>query len=85
MTPIRKPARPYQIAEICYNPEWPDMPWYVVRSGTVPEQGGMTLGTESVSFKTVDDACTYLSSMISNDLEVIKEQIAKKEKDGTST
>lgn len=75
---MRKP-KPYQIAEICYNAECPDMPWYVVRTGTVSEQGGFNLGTETLSFETVKDACTYLKSMIEKDIEIIKEIINSKE------
>jgi len=83
---MKKEARPYQIAEICYNPEWPDTPWYVMRSGTVAEQGGLALGTETISFKTVEDACEYLSEAISIDMDVIKDAIkAKESKDLTLT
>jgi len=75
---MRKPAKPYQIAEICYNAEWPDTPWYIIRSGTVAEQGGLNLGTQTACFETIESACKYLAETISKDIDVIKDIIAKK-------
>lgn len=69
----------YRVAEICYNPSSSETPWYIMRAGTVVEQGGLGLGTESISFKTVQDACNYLSKAIADDVDVIVEQINKKE------
>lgn len=76
---MKTEPKPYQIAEICYNPTWPDTPWYVLRSGTVVEQGGLALGTETSHFKTVQEACSYLSLAIAKDLKTIKEVIKEKE------
>jgi hypothetical protein len=76
---MRPEPRPYQIAEVCYNPTWPETPWYVTRTGTVAEQGGFNLGTETSHFKTVQEACSYLSIAIAKDLKTIKEVIKEKE------
>lgn len=71
--------RLYQIAEICYNPEWPKTPWYITRTGTVAGQGGITLGTETFSFETIQAACSFLSTVIHKDMDVIKDAIKDKE------
>jgi hypothetical protein len=76
---LRPEPTPYQVAEICYNPAWPDSPWYVIRSGTVPEQGGLAVGTETLHFKTVEAACNYLNVAIFNDIKTIKNLIKDKE------
>jgi len=70
-----KEPTPYQVAEICYNPAWPKMPWYVIRTGTVAEQGGPQFGTESISFQTIEDACEYLAETVKRDLPVFKDRI----------
>lgn len=67
--------RPYLVAEVCYNPEWPETPWYIIRSGTVAEQGGLCFGSETASFGTLEDALEYLREMISRDEDTIKAQI----------
>lgn len=74
--------KPYKISEICYNPNCPDTPWYVTRSGTIAEQGGFTIGTEAISFESIESACAYLSEMIRKDMEIILSQIESKEKNG---
>jgi hypothetical protein len=74
--------KPYLIAEICYDATNPDRPWYTVRNGTIAGQGGSVLGTERSSFSTIEESCDHLALLIYNDLEVIKEQVAKREQNG---
>ena len=69
---------PYKVAEICYHPDL-EYPWYIVRVGTVAEQGGFNFGKESLSFKELRHATSYLNSMISDDIELLKAEISKKE------
>jgi hypothetical protein len=75
---IRAKPKPYKIAEICYNPEWLDMPWYVIRAGVVAEQGGLNFGEESVSFKTLNAACNYLNETINRDMSEYKRIIEER-------
>jgi hypothetical protein len=79
---VKPQAKPYRIAEICYNPAWPENPWYITRSGTIAGQGGLTLGTERVSFVTIEEACQYLAKIIVTDMEVITGQVEKREQNG---
>lgn len=72
---MRNPAKPYLIATINYNPSWPDMPWYIQRTGTVAEQGGLNFGTESVSFQTIEAASIYLKETIERDMQEYENRI----------
>lgn len=75
----RPKATPYHIAEIAYNPAWPDRSWYVVRAGMTPQQGGLAPGIEAYSFETLSGALSYLRATIDRDMDFYKETIAKKE------
>lgn len=68
----------YKIAEIAFDPTNP-FPWLVLRSGTIAGQGGLHLGTESIHFESIEDACRYLARTIANDRITIEAHIAKKE------
>jgi hypothetical protein len=74
--------KPYRVAEIAYDPCNPDFPWYVRRSGTIAEQGGLGWGYESLSFETIEDACEDLAQMIAQDQDRIKADIEKRELSG---
>jgi len=71
--------RPYRVAEICYRP-WDEFPWYVVRTGSVIEQGGLRFGVEGIGFLTLEDACNYVKSATERDLSIIEDRIKEKNK-----
>ena len=77
---IRGKAMPYFIAEIAYNPSWPDMPWFVQRTGVVAEQGGMNFGTETISFETIEEATNYLKFAIERDMPEYERMVKEIEK-----
>lgn len=72
--------KPYQVAQICYDPTNLKYPWYTLRQGTVAEQGGYHAGTESTHHETIEGACDHLKALIGSDIETIKRLIDKKEK-----
>lgn len=74
---MKDDAKPYRVAEIAYDPVQP-FPWYVIRTGTVAQQGGFAFGTESAWFETVEGACTYLSEMLAKDAEDLAKRIKEK-------
>jgi len=74
---IRTKAKPYFVAEIAYNPSWPEMPWHVQRTGVVAEQGGMNFGTETISFATIEEAVNYLKFAIERDMDEYKKMVAE--------
>ena len=76
---MRKQPKPYFVAEIAYNPSWPDMPWQVYRMGRVAEQGGLTFGGETLHFETIEDATIYLEASIKGDLSEYDRIIKEKE------
>ena len=53
--------RPFRIAELAYRP-WDEFPWYVVRTGSVVEQGGLRFGVEGIGFITMEDAINYMKN-----------------------
>ncbi len=71
--------KPYKLAELCYDVDNPETPWYVVRTGAVAEQGGIGFGQEGASFYHLVDACDYIASATRRDLDVIMEKIKLKE------
>lgn len=71
--------KPYRIASIAYDPANPSCPWYIVRQGTIPEQGGLGWGSESLSFESIEEACDDLAQMILQDKERIIIEIEKRE------
>ena len=75
----RLPAKPYYIAEIAYNPAWPDMPWHVHRTGVIPEQGGLCFGNQTVSFDTLENALEYLKETIEKDMPEYERLIKERE------
>lgn len=82
---MRKESKPYFVAEISYNPSWPDMPWYIQRTGKVADQGGYNFGCENISFENLNDALDYLKIKIIEDLPEYERKIKEMEsKAGTS-
>jgi hypothetical protein len=70
--------RPFRIAELAYRP-WDEFPWYVVRTGSVIEQGGLRFGVEGIGFKTIEDAVYYMRTATERDLSVIDQIIEERE------
>ena len=68
----------YRLVEVNYQP-WDDYPWYVVRTGSVPDRSGFHLGREGTSFKTLDAATSFINNFVKRDLEFIQAKIDEKE------
>jgi hypothetical protein len=68
----------FLVAQICYNADDKEFPWYIIRTGTIAEQGGYSIGRSNTSFQTIEAACNYLSDFIKSDKTVIKELVDKK-------
>lgn len=69
--------RSYRLVEVNYQP-WDDYPWYVVRTGSVPDRSGFHLGREGTSFKTLDAATNFINDFVKRDLEFIQAAIDQK-------
>ena len=75
---MNKP-RPYTVATICYDPTNAEHPWYVIRVGTVAEQGGFTVGRDGAWFTCIEDAFNFTREMVVKDEDLIKDLVKRKE------
>ena len=66
--------KPYRVAELAYRP-WHEHPWYVVRTGAVVNQGGLSFGTEGVGFADLESAIEYMKRCTERDLKEIEDAI----------
>ena len=71
--------KPYRIAELAYRP-WNEHPWYVVRTGAVVNQGGLSFGTEGVGFADLEGAIEYMKRCTERDLKEIEDAIKEDSK-----